>query len=163
VTSGIAAWDCVIIGAGTFGLRIATALAGENARIALVEQDQKLVTQIEESQSIRELENLKLIFGHGFFDEAGHVVVLDPETGDEQHVVSAPISVIACGTGTSFLGLSKLGVTLDQNLAIPVDDSHRTAAPKIYAAGACSSCGGNESAEAVAMQFLTLLTGQKLS
>jgi len=153
VTSNLLKWDYVVVGGGLFGVTVAKKLAMGNHNVALIEENEKLATQLEGSVSIRDFENLKVIYGHGFFDEAGQVVVLDPETGDEQHVVSAGVSIIACGELTSFLGLAKLGVVLDEHLRIPVDASFQTSAPGIYAVGECSPLGSRLPPQVVAEQI----------
>ncbi|MBI3580470.1 MAG: mercury(II) reductase [Nitrospinae bacterium] len=80
------------------------------------------------------------VITHGALNKVGYNNnVFSVETGDER--VSGDRLLIATGRSpnTGGLELDKVGVSLDQSGAIIVDQSLRTSAPNVYAAGDCTT------------------------
>ena len=86
------------------------------------------------------------IQGHGAIAAKGLAVALDPQTADERRMLPCRAIVIAVGRMDAelqtnhLLGITKLGASFSADRSqIITDESGRTGAPGVFAAGSCAS------------------------
>ncbi len=131
----------VIVGGGPVGIEFATICRALGAKVTIVDRAERLATIMDGEVAAR-MESLfralgvDMKFGCSVDDVVASGDALDVTLSTQEHVAADTV-LIAAGrvANTENLGLEAAGVRVDARGRIEVDDSFRTSADGIYAAG----------------------------
>ncbi len=135
----------VIIGGGAIGVEFAYVWANYGTEVTSVEFLPRLLPR-EDPECAEVLEKasrklgIKVITGHAVekVEPAGEALKVTVNDGS---VIECDQVMVAVGFGSNVagLGLEEVGVTLDEQGAIAIDEHMRTSVPSIYAIGDCAT------------------------
>ena len=134
--------DLVVIGGSTIGCEYASIFAAAGAKVTLVDRSERLLNMLDEeisrllADAFRDL-GMRLVLGGGvrpLVDRVGGALEVTLASGEVLRPQKVFYSAGRSGN-TAGLGLEEAGVALDAKGRIVVDETFRTTAEGIYAAG----------------------------
>ena len=134
----------LVIGGGYIGLEIGQAYAGLGSRVTLVEFAPRLLAGADKDLVRVVVKQCEEQFDAIHVDsrvtrisrkEGGFLVTIATQDGEITETFSRVLAATGRRPATSDLGLSVLGIDLDDNGLIPVDDQCKTVLPHVFAVG----------------------------
>ncbi|MCF8114511.1 MAG: dihydrolipoyl dehydrogenase [Desulfotignum sp.] len=134
----------LVIGGGYIGLEIGQAYAGLGSRVTLVEFSPQLLAAADKDLVQVVLRQCEKQFAAIYTDsrvtkitkqDQGFQVDMATKKGDVTHTFSRVLAATGRKPDTGDLGLSALGIDMDDNGRIAVDEQCRTSLPHIFAVG----------------------------
>jgi len=136
--------NLLIIGAGPIGLEFAQIFSRLGSKVTIVELMERILPQAEPiiSEELRkclEDEGISILTGtktkKAGKEERGKVVLLEKDNSSLEIVVDEILLATGVAGNSDNLGLEKIGIEIDKNSFIKVNECLQTTQPYIYAAG----------------------------
>jgi pyruvate/2-oxoglutarate dehydrogenase complex dihydrolipoamide dehydrogenase (E3) component/uncharacterized membrane protein YdjX (TVP38/TMEM64 family) len=130
----------VVLGAGPIGLEMALAFVRLGSKVTVIQRSDRVmnkedvdIAEVVQAQLIKE--GIEFLFNHNVIEVTAEHIVCETLSGKVQVPYGRVLVAVGRAANTSGFGLEELGVELNENKTVKVNEYMQTNFPNIYACG----------------------------